>query len=370
MGLIDYSLRKLRVPLGRSIGDNNCTYDSFDVICLILRAADGTMGYGFGEKAHGGRFNKQVSWKAEMAPLAEVEKQFSSVWPELRDRPAEDLLEALPWPWEPWQVSDFIHAALRMALWDLRGRAAGRPLFQVLGTEETPSDIFAYFSPCGFPLQTVELARLFRAKAQEGFTAFKVKVGHADIEWDVARLRAIREAVGPDAEIAVDGNTAWDGPGTLRWIERVMGEGLAPAYIEDPVWPEDIEAFRLLAAESPLPLVGHDYLPDPEGLRPLLDTGALRAIRMRDGIDHAMASAKLADEYDIGLIQCNTFGEHSIHFALTHPRVERMEFADLGWNKLFENPVRAVQGRLIAPSGPGLGLVPKPDNLQQLSVDS
>lgn len=368
MSLTDYSTGKILVPLGRTIGDNNCAYDRFDVFSLTLRAADGTEGFGFGEKAHGGRFNKPVSWKAEMPTAAEMEKPFAAVWPELRDRSPDDLLAALPRPWEPWKLPDFMHAALRMALWDLRGKQAGKPLYQLLGSAETPDTVFAYFSPCGFPLETGALTRLFKAKAAEGFTAFKVKVGHSDIEWDVARLRAIREAVGPAAEIAVDGNTAWDGPGTLRWIERMEREGLAPAYIEDPIWPEDLEGFRLLAAESPLPIVGHDYIPDPGKLRPLLDTGALRAIRMRDGIDHARAAAELAEEYDLALIQCNTFGEHSIHFSLTHPRVERMEFADLGWNDLFKDPVRPVEGRLKAPAGPGLGLVPKSDLLRELQV--
>ena len=356
-------LYKIRVPIGREIGDNNCTYDSFDV-CALRLDAGGLSGWGFGEKAHGGRFAKPVSWKEDMADEAALRAELASVWPELEGRPAAELLEELPCPWAPWRVCNPLHAALRMALWDLRGREAGEPLFRHLGGSNTPDTVFAYASPCAFPQTDDWAAEFFATKVADGFSAVKVKVGHEDIERDIERLRRVRDAVGPEVEINVDGNTAWDGSGALRWMELVADAGVALGYVEDPVWPEDLEGYRLLARESPVRIVGHDYIPDPVRLRPLLDTGALGAIRLRDGIDYCLAGAQLAEEYDLPLIQGNTFGEHAIHFALTGSRVERMEFADLGWNALFEEPVAAVGGRLKAPSGNGLGLVPKPALLE------
>lgn len=363
MVLNKFELRKLRVPLGRKIGDNNCTYEAFDVCALTLVADDGTRAHGFGEKAHGGEFRKPVSWKAEMASEAALDAELKKVWPELKGRGAADLLAELPPPWQSWKVSNALHAALRMALWDLRGKAEGAPLHAVLRGGAGPDSLFSYVSPCAFPQTTEWVVDFFRRKVAEGFTAIKVKVGHPDIERDMERLRRIREAVGPEVEISVDGNTAWDAPGALQWMERVEREGIRLGYVEDPVVPDDLEGFRLLAKESPLPIIGHDYIPDPEKLRPLLDTGAIDRLRVRDGIDFGLAAAKVAAEYDLRLIQCNTFGEHGIHFAMAEPRMERMEFADLGWNDLFETPVGPVKGRLTAPPGPGLGLEPKAELL-------
>jgi len=250
-------------------------------------------------------------------------------------------------------------------LWDLMARQKGRPLHEVLRGQEGAKSVLAYASPCCFPQPTDWVAAFFREKVGEGFRAVKVKVGHPDIGWDIERLLAVREAVGSDVVIAVDGNTAWDAPGTIHWMERATKEGLKISYVEDPMDPSDIAGYEVLAREASIPVVGHDYVPDPKALRPLLDTGAFRAIRMRDGIDHALAAAALAEEFNLALIGCNTFGEHGIHFSLTHPRVERIEFADLGWNDLFENPVRADNGRLRVPEGHGHGLVPRADRLEE-----
>ena len=98
------------------------------------------------------------------------------------------------------------------------------------------------------------------------------------------------------------------------------------------------------------------------------------AVRLEDadglcGWGFGEVAARLADEYDLALIGCNTFGEHGIHYSLTNPRVERIEFAGLGWNELFENPVRAVGGRLVVPDGPGLALTPRQDRLRERRVE-
>lgn len=366
--LADWTLHRLRVPLGRAIGDNNCTYEAFDVCALRLVSDDGLTGWGFGEKAYGGRFRKPVSWKAEMPGFTSLHATWSKAWPGLKGQEIADLLERVPRPWESWVVPDYLLSALRMALWDLRGQAARLPLHALLGNGRAALQPFAYASPCCFPQTDEWVCSFFRDKVREGFRAIKVKVGHENPDWDFARLRAVREAVGPAVELAVDANTAWVATTALRWMERAWREGVGISYVEDPLEPTDVGGYRELGRHGLLRVVGHDYVPDPERLRPLLDTGALGAIRMRDGVDHALGAAALAAEYDLPLILCNTFGEHALHVAIASPRTERVEFADLGWNNLFEDPVRAEQGRLVPPAGNGLGLAPRQDRLREWSV--
>lgn len=360
-------LRKLRVPLGREIGDNNCCYDTFDLCTLAVHSDTGAIGWGFGEKVFQGQFAKPVSWKIDMPSAAAMQQVVTEkVEPAIIGQEAEVLLHEMP---ALPDVPDYIYNSLRMALWDLAGQAAGKPVYQLLGGSPEKNEVFTYSSPCGFPQPIEWLAPYFKQHVAEGFRAIKVKVGHDDIEWDINRLRTIREAVGPDVQISVDGNTAWDGPGTLRWIERTEKEGIGLHYVEDPIWPDDLDGYRLLAKESPLPIIGHDYIPVAEDLRPLLDTGAIKQLRVRDGIDYALAAAKLAEEYDLTMIQCNTWGEHSVHFAVSHPRVERMEFANLAWNDLYLEPVPVKAGVSRAPEAPGLGLVPDPEKLEAWNVE-
>lgn len=359
-----FALHRLRVPLGRAIGDNNCTYDTFAVCALRLTTVDGIEAWGFGEKAHEGRFAKPVSWKADMARESQLQMEFEAIWKDLIGKSLAELLLFVPPPWLTWRLSPPLHAALRMALWDLRGKIAGLPLYCLLGGEPGRTAI-AYLSPCCFPQPTEWVINFFRQRMGTGFSAIKIKVGHPDIEWDVARLRSIRETVGPGVSLAVDGNTAWDASTALKWMERMEREKFDLSYVEDPLPPTDLEGYRLLAAHAPFKLVGHDYLPDPSHLRPLLDLGVLSAVRLRDGMDHAQAATAVAKEYGLPLIMCNTFAEHCVHFALAHTSVQRMEFADLGWNDLFINPVRAVGGRLAPPPGVGFGLEPNLERLLQ-----
>ena len=67
------------------------------------------------------------------------------------------------------------------------------------------------------------------------------------------------------------------------------------------------------------------------------------------------------------MIGCNTLFEVGIHAAVALPNVERIEFADLGWNVLPEHPVRVEDGYMYAPDRPGAGLDPKPELLEELS---
>ena len=364
-----YQITKLRVPLGREIGDNNCAYETFDVCALRLEGSSGTIGWGFGPKAHGGRFAKPVSWKAEMPSANALREEMERVWPRLKGLAAEDAFDVAPPSWEDFGLNNALHMALRMALWDLRGREAGVPARRLMpGGGEPAESVFAYASPCAYPQTDAWTAEFLRSKVEAGFRAVKVKVGAPDIERDLRRLRVVREAVGPETELSVDGNTAWDAEGALRWMERVRAEGFELAYVEDPIWPDDLDGYRRLARQSPMRIVGHDYISDPRNLPPLLDTGAISALHVPHGIDYALAAAEWAERYDVGLIQGNTFGEHSIQFALTHPRIERMEFADLGWNDLFEAPARAEGGRMVPPPGDGLGLVPTEAALREWRV--
>ncbi len=137
--------------------------------------------------------------------------------------------------------------------------------------------------------------------------------------------------------------------------------------MEDPFPLDDVDGYRLLGQELPIDVVGHDYLIDSENYRPLLDVGGLQRLRFFDDADSAIAISQLGIEYGIPLIGCYTLFEIGIHVVAALPNTERVEFADLGWNALPEQPVRVEDGYMYAPDRPGAGLDPKPHLLEELS---
>jgi len=144
-------------------------------------------------------------------------------------------------------------SAVDVAAWDRAARAAGQPLWRHLGG--TRAEIPAYASGGyyrdGDPIANVrdEVER-YRAR---GFRDYKMKVGRLSLDEEVERVRAAREALAPDARLALDANNAWTDVDTaLR-----AAEAFAPFdiwWLEEPFLPDDVAAHAELAGRSPIPV--------------------------------------------------------------------------------------------------------------------
>ena len=102
----------------------------------------------------------------------------------------------------------FAKSALEMACWDIRGKAAGKPVYELLGGQQRPLAIRCRFSMGAYDL---DRARNRAAElVEEGFTTFKVKVGtDPAMTRDIERVRAVREVMGPDRDLVIDANCGW-----------------------------------------------------------------------------------------------------------------------------------------------------------------
>lgn len=362
------TLRKLHVPVGRMIGDSMCHYNAFRMLCLRLETASGEVGWGFSGKAYGGKFTKEAYYDRPVPALAELRAEFDRNFaPWIFGKSATGaklfMLPAL------LTNDDLVANAVQMALWDLVGKEAGLPLYRLLGGENARESIRAYASGCEFPMPDAFITEFYGAKHRAGFRMFKLKVGHPDPEHDLRRLHLMREAIGPDSELAADANKAWTAQETVERIRLFNKEGANLAYIEDPLEPDDVEGYRYLATHCPIPVVGHDYMRRPEEMRPLLETGAIAMIRSYGGLDYALGLVPLALEFQRPIISGNTFFEWNIHFALACPQVDRIEFSDQEWNRLPLTPVTVENGTMRAPDKAGHGFEPNPNVLDEWTIE-
>lgn len=166
-------------------------------------------------------------------------------------------------------------SGIDIALWDLRGKMAGMPLWRLLGgyRRRVPAYATGGFYAEGKGIR--ELTDEMRAYCRHGFRAVKMKVGRnsgvegsplramadrgvceVSLAEDLARVRAVREAIGPDVRLMIDANGAWDAPTAIR-MGRAL-EGLDIYWFEEPVWPDDVAGSAEVAAKVTIPIAGYE----------------------------------------------------------------------------------------------------------------
>lgn len=161
-------------------------------------------------------------------------------------------------------------AGADIALWDLVGRRLGQPLWRLFGG--TP-EVSVYASG----LNPVEPEKLAARKREEGYRAFKLKIGFG-LERDTANLRALRDLLGAEVPLMVDANQAWDADAAIRSACAIAEFGLD--WLEEPIPADSAPAdWRRVASGSPIPLAGGENIRGVGAFARALESGALRVIQ-------------------------------------------------------------------------------------------
>ncbi|RLI11525.1 dipeptide epimerase, partial [Candidatus Bathyarchaeota archaeon] len=164
-------------------------------------------------------------------------------------------------------------AAIDMALFDILGQVARRPLYRVLGgyRDSVQTDITSLRG-------AEEMAEDALKAVEAGFRAIKLKVG-TGVDEDVERVRAVREAVGPDVELRVDANQAWSVQEAVRAV-RELGR-LDVAFVEQPVPAGDLEGLAEVRRESPVPIMADEAVRSPSDALRAVEMGAVDLINIK-----------------------------------------------------------------------------------------
>ena len=160
-------------------------------------------------------------------------------------------------------------SALDIALWDLAGKATGLPLCALLGGKVRDKiAVYAtglYYTEGEFPNRLLDEARAYVAA---GFKGMKTKVGGLSMAEDVARVRALREAIGPDIHLMVDANEAYNATAAIR-IGQKLAE-LDLVWFEEPVNAQDLDAYLEVKAALPMAIAGGENLRTRYEFKPYL----------------------------------------------------------------------------------------------------
>ena len=280
-------------------------------------------------------------------------------------------LEAIVHCWERelWTVGNQAAcAALEMALWDLQGKALGRPLYDLIGgrTRDGLVEVIAW----GWD-EPEALADKTRRMRAEGITVFKIKVGDLP-ERDEQRVAAVREAAGPDARITVDANQGWlDAKTAVRAIRLLEPHGIE--FAEQPVRMDDLEAARFVRAHVDVPIALDETVRGPREALAAAKAGACDIFVVKlmktGGILNALKVNAIAEAAGISIMMGN-MGESSLglaaHFHLNVALANATHCdADLPWRpggysrdigSGLRAELRDGVSTVLVPQAPGLGI--------------
>lgn len=265
-------------------------------------------------------------------------------------------------------------SGLDIALWDLLGKATGLPVATLLGGGK---DRVAGYVTGGYYATGKDLTRLREEVAQavaQGYGGFKLKVGAAPLSEDTLRLEVCRDVLGPDRLLAADANCALSYSEALA-LGRVM-DRLGAAFFEEPVSTDQPAVSARLAQDLSVPIAGYETETTRFGMRPFIVEGGVDVVQAdaiwTGGLTEARRIAELADTFGLDFIPHFSAGAvaltANLHLVAAMPN-GRYQETHLRPNalrdELFVTPLHVVDGELVVPTSPGLGVELRPDTIDR-----
>ena len=207
-------------------------------------------------------------------------------------------------------------AAVDMALWDLYGQLHNIPVYKMLGGSRNKiiTDITISVN------DPDEMARDAINAIERGYDCLKVKVGISP-ELDVARLKAIRDAVGSTPLLRIDANQAWTPKQAVRLLNQMQESGLDIELVEQPVKAHDFEGLKFVTERSYVPVLADESVFSPEDAMKIMQMGAADLVNIKlmkcGGLYNALKIASAAEVYGVEcMIGCMLEAKVSVNAAV------------------------------------------------------
>ncbi len=411
MRIVDLATYDIRFPTSRDLDGSDAMNPDpdYSAAYVVVRtdAPDGCAGHGFAFTI--GRGNDVQTGAIEALrpylvgrPVDATLADLGGLWREL----VHD--SQLRWLGPEKGVMHMAISAVVNALWDLRAKRAGLPLWQLLArmspeelvdlvdfryltdaltpaealrilrtAEKSRGDREQQLLATGYPAYTTspgwlgydddKLRRLCREAVDQGFRQIKLKVG-ADLADDVRRMTIAREVCGPDIRIAVDANQRWDVDQAISWTNELAQFDLA--WIEEPTSPDDVLGHARIAREvAPVPVATGEHMANRVIAKQLLQAGGVQVLQIDAtrvaGVNENIANLLLAARF--GVRVCPHAGGVGLCEAVQHLSMfdfvavsgsvqdRYLEYVD-HLHEHFVVPTDVRNGRYWPPSAPGNGM--------------
>ena len=349
------SVSTVRIPLDRVTSFATRTVKARDYCLVKVRTKEGIEGIGFCYVGTAGANIAKLAVQELLAPmlLRQDSDRVEGLWEEMY---REAILHG--------RVGTVMRALsiLDVAMWDLNAHAAELPLYRYLGCWSL--DKVPAYASGGYYLEgktPKHLGKEVEGWVRQGFRAVKIKVGRLTPAEEEERVRAARDAAGPDVHLMMDINNGWaDLPSALIYCRRF--EKYNPYWVEEPFSPDDIDNHAKLAAATSIPVATGEIEAGRWRFKEILEKRAAEILQadaaVCGGISEWRRIAQTAASYGVTICP-HWFHDLHVHLVASAPNARYVEFFPddqvLNFRRLVNRQLEIKNGDLLLPSGPGLG---------------
>lgn len=265
-------------------------------------------------------------------------------------------------------------SAVDIALWDIKGKHLNMPVWRLLGGAKRTVPAYITFGLLQFDRdQLVEFVRRFLADGQDKFKMVVAIDNGENVAEDASRVGAVREAIGPNRDLSIDGNYLFSMNRALQLAKRVESYNIT--WFEEPIFGNDARLLSQLRQRCSVPISAGQN----EGSRyrhlELLQHASVDILQPNvcyvGGYTEGMKVAALAQSYNILIADGGGWPHHNMHLQAAASNGWRVEFHYIMWqtgNIIYRNPPQPVKGNVTLTEEPGLGLEPDREALREYLV--
>lgn len=334
-----------------------------DLVFVRVETDDGARGYGLAGSMLGPSVVEFIN--RELGPFLQgLDPLLTEGW-----------WEAAYWQFNQRSLSGVVSAGLSgadIALWDLKGKLLGQPVWRLLGGYSARVPAYITFGLHEYSReQLVEAARLQIAAGHDKLKMVVARAG--SVAEDVARIKLVREAIGEDVQLMLDANHLFDPLSAAELCRRVEPFGIT--WFEEPLTGNDARKLAELRQKTSIPISAGQNEGHRWRHRELILAGAVDIVQPNvlfvGGYTEALKVAHLAHCFNLPIANGGGWPHHNAHLMAAVPNGWRVEFHLIMWlagNTIFQDPPQPQAGWVTLPERPGLGLEPNETALAQHRV--
>jgi L-alanine-DL-glutamate epimerase-like enolase superfamily enzyme len=349
MSIRDVRADHYRIPLPVALSDStHGTIRDFELVTVRVREADGAEGLGYTYTVGTGGAAVHALIARDLVPLltgrdpGRIEALWQAMWWALHYGGRGGL-------------ASLAMSAVDIALWDLRARRQGMPLWRLLGGFDPRVPCYAGGIDLDFSLDA--LLKQTDDNLARGFRAIKMKVGRPSLHEDVERVRAMRAHLGATFPLMVDANMRWSVDEAIR-AARALRD-LDPVWLEEPTIPDDVPGHTRIVREGGVPVAAGENLHTLYEFRQLIAAGGVSFpepdVTNCGGVTVFMKVCHVAEAFNLPV---TSHGAHdlTVHLLAAAPNRSYLEAHGFGLDRFIAEPLRIEAGMALAPDRPGHGV--------------